>query len=182
VLTPKNRCLLAADENYFFLKSHYGPEVKYFSGEYIIQIVRHPGAVFTSYQRFLGRIRKRSTTLDQVICGSGPFGSWSQWHQQWDLCAEKLTGQFLRLRYEDVLNDASQACDQIKDLIHLDYNPDNPLPTFEDLHLQNPDYFHMGKSAGWEACYTSEELELLLRHHSTMMEKLGYAVTPRLTH
>lgn len=174
VLTPTNRQKLADDENYFFVKTHGIPYEKYFDNEYVIQIVRHPTLVFDSYLYFINGNGNQAMTLDEVITGKVPYGSWSEWHQKWEQAKSSLNGKFLRLRFEDILSDTHKACDQIKALINLDYNPAKELTSFEELHQRNPNYYRSGKTDGGKKLYSPNQMRLIQELHSVTMEQFGY--------
>lgn len=173
VLTPKNRQKLADDENYFFIKTHSIPHKTYFKNEYVIQIIRHPTLIFDSYLHHLNRNGKQAT-IDDVIIGKVPYGSWSEWHQKWEQVKSSLDGRFLRFRFEDVLSDTYKPCEQIKALIKLDYNSAKELTSFEDLHQQNPNYYRSGKTNALEKLYSPDQMHLIRELHSMTMEQFGY--------
>lgn len=174
VLTPRNRQKLANDQNCFFIKTHALPYEKYFDNEYIIQIVRHPSLVFDSYLSFLNMNDNQATTIDEVIRGKVPYGSWSEWHQKWEQAISSLNNRFLRLRFEDTLLDTLKSCAQIKSLISLDYNPTKELTSFEKLHERNPNYYRSGKSDSQENLYSPNEINLIHELHGVTMKQLGY--------
>jgi hypothetical protein len=73
MLTPQRRKRLAAEEAVFFVKTHERPFEHFFEGEYVIQPVRHPGAVFRSYYN-LRRDKDPNRCLDDYIgCGYFAF-------------------------------------------------------------------------------------------------------------
>ncbi len=174
ILTPKNRQKLAADPNYFFIKTHSLPYSKYFDNEYVIQIVRHPSLVFESYFHFVNRNSNKDTTLNEVIMGKVPYGSWSEWHQQWEQIIPALQNQFLRLRFEDILANPTQACEQIKELIGLNYNSEQKLTSFEELHQRNPNYYRSGKTEKKSTPITPDQKALLQQLHGVTIAQLGY--------
>jgi hypothetical protein len=176
VLTPKNRKLLAADRNsHIFIKTHELPFKNYFEGEYVIQPIRHPGAVLWSYfnlsKDFYG---DNTISLEKVIRGMVGYGSWSNYHQIWSQAIPSLNGRFIRIRFEDMLLDRLKACEQISATIDLEYNPDNQEPSFEQLHKNNPNHIRAGKATGWEEHYTHVQMELLEKLHGSTMQQLGY--------
>ncbi|NEO14139.1 MULTISPECIES: sulfotransferase domain-containing protein [unclassified Moorena] len=174
VLTPKNRQKLAAEESPFFIKTHELPYQEYFEGEYVILAVRHPGSVLWSYFNFIKDFWQDVKTLDEVIRGEVTFGSWSEWYQSWNQAIPSLNDRLLRLRFEDVLADRRRACQQIKALISLDYNPSKQELSFEELHKKDPQHIRSGKANGWEKYYTDNQLSLLWELHSATMQQFGY--------
>ena len=176
VLTPKNRQLLAADRNsHIFLKTHELPFKKYYEGEYVIQPIRHPGAVLWSYFNLMKANYDDTTiSLEKVIRGKVGSGSWSNYHQIWSQAIPLLNGRLIRIRFEDLLLHPLEACDRISATIELGYNPANKMPSFEELNQKEPHHFRAGKATGWEENYTSEQLQLLESIHGSTMQQLGY--------
>ena len=175
ILTLENRQKLAADTNYFFIKTHGLPFQEYFDNEYVVQIVRHPSLVFESFFYYLSKYENFDKTLDEVIIGKVPYGSWSNWHQQWSKSYLLiLQNKFLRLRFEDILSDTLTGCQQIRELIGLDYDSDQKLVSFAELHQRNPDYYRLGKSRQKKLFYTSDQIALLQQLHGDTMAQLGY--------
>lgn len=73
--TEEMRAAFSQDATRFFIKSHHPPWKEYLDGEYVVQIVRHPGPTIWSYYRYLHRhgLRNKLTlgvTLDDVIDGN----------------------------------------------------------------------------------------------------------------
>ncbi|MEQ9236758.1 sulfotransferase domain-containing protein [Coleofasciculus sp. E2-BRE-01] len=175
VLTPKNRQILAAEDTPYFVKTHATPYRQYFEKEYVIQIVRHPGPVCWSYLNLLKDYYNKQKTLDDIISGKTPAGSWSKWHQSWKQAIPSFNGRFMRLKYEDVkLTDRHSICKQIKFMTGIDYNPTREEISFEILQKQAPNYYRAGQNKHWQQHYTSEQINLLYKLHNVTMEELGY--------
>ncbi len=107
-------------------------------------------------------------------------GSWSNYHQMWSQAIPILNGRLIRIRYEDVVANPLKACDQISATIGLGYNPDNKIPSFEELHKKDPHHFRAGKATGWEENYTDNQIQLLEKLHSETMQELGYEISKPL--
>ncbi len=100
ILTPINRKKLAQEETFFLVKTHHFPYKQYFDGEYVIQIIRHPAKVFLSYLSFVKTYNQNSKkTLQEVIKGQVPYGSWSKWHQTWNQALPSIENRFLRIKF-----------------------------------------------------------------------------------
>jgi hypothetical protein len=170
VLTAKNRQQLAGEDCYFFIKTHRLPFKKYFEGEYVIQPIRHPGAVLWSFFN-LKKVNGDATIfLEEEIRVS----SWSTYHQAWNQAIHLLNGRLIRIRFEDVLLHPLQACAQISATIGLEYNPANTMPSFEELNQKDPKHFRAGQANGWEEHYTCKQIQLLKNLHGSTMQQLGY--------
>ncbi|NJK55330.1 MAG: hypothetical protein HC939_04750 [Pleurocapsa sp. SU_5_0] len=170
VLTPKNRQQLAGEDCYFFIKTHRLPFKKYFEGEYVLQPIRHPGAVMWSFFNLKKANGDATISLAEEIRGS----SWSTYHQAWNQAIHLLNGRLIRIRFEDVLLHPLQACAQISATIGLEYNPVNTMPSFEELNQKDPKHFRVGQANGWEEHYTCKQIQLLKNIHGSTMQQLGY--------
>ncbi|MGF1588766.1 MAG: sulfotransferase domain-containing protein [Pleurocapsa sp.] len=170
VLTPRNRQQLAGEDCHFFIKTHRLPFNKYFEGEYVIQPIRHPGAVLWSYFNLKKANGNTAISLSEEIKGS----SWSNYHQLWQQAIPLLNGRLIRIRFEDVLLDPLQACAQISATIGLEYNPANKMTSFEELNQKDPKHFRAGQAKGWEEYYTDQQRQLLQNIHGSTMQQLGY--------
>ena len=101
LLTEELREALAGEKNVFFLKTHNLPFDRYFEGEFVVQLVRHPGAALWSYFRHQhdSAVPKRKgrlfasppPTLENLIEGKVRFGSWSKYQ---DVVAGGLPGNW----------------------------------------------------------------------------------------
>ncbi|MGB3191799.1 MAG: sulfotransferase domain-containing protein [Limnoraphis sp.] len=111
ILTPKNRQKLAQEPTYFFVKTHHHPYPEYFEGEYVLQIVRHPAQVFTSYHNFIKKYYQSPKSLHDIIHGNIPYGSWSEWHLAWEEISPQLKDRFLQLKFKDVVSNQLKACE-----------------------------------------------------------------------
>lgn len=177
VLTPKNRQQLAGEDDCFFIKTHRLPFKEYFAGEYVIQPIRHPGAVLWSYFNLMKANDDDSTiSLEKVIRGSLGYGSWSNYHQIWSKAIPLLNGRVIRTRFEDVVAHPLKACEQISATIGLEYNSANKMLSFAELNQQDPNHFRAGQVKAWEDHYTDNQIQLLQNVHRSTMEQLGYQI------
>jgi hypothetical protein len=172
VLTPQNRQKLANEDTIFFVKTHDLPFQQYFDNEYVVQIVRHPGPVLWSYQNLLNDFYNQKRSLEEVISGMVPYGSWSHWHQEWQDKSQGLGDRFLQLKYENILAVKRQdTCEQISQMIGISYNAEQESLSLEELQKRNPKYYHPGNNEKWKQRYTPDQMDLLCSlHHNTMME------------
>jgi hypothetical protein len=170
VLTPKNRQKLAVDNSQFFIKTHQPPYQEYFQGEYVIQPIRHPGAVLWSYFNLQKVYGNTTISLEKVIRNK----SWSNYHRTWSQVIPSLKGRFIRLHFEDTLSNSLEVCNQISTMTNLEYNPDNTMPSFEKLNKKEPNHFRAGKVNDWEKNYTHDQMQLLDEFHGFTMQQLDY--------
>ena len=176
VLTAKNRQQLAGEDSHFFIKTHRLPFKEYFAGEYVIQPIRHPGAVLWSWFNLRKANGDTTISLEKVISES----SWSNYHQAWSKAIPLLNDRLIRTRYEEVVTQPLKACDQISATIGLGYNPDNKMPSFEELHKKDPRHFRAGKATGWKENFTLGQIQLLEKLHGKTMQELGYEISKPL--
>ena len=176
VLTPKNRQQLATEDGYFVIKTHRLPFKQYFSGEYVIQPIRHPGAVLWSFLN-LKKANGDRTSLEQVISES----SWSDYHQIWNQAIALLNGKLIRIRFENALLEPLDVCDKISATIGLGYNPENQMPSFKELNQKNSKHFRAGKVQDWSEHYTYDQIQLLQNLHGETMKQLDYQIPKTLT-
>lgn len=179
ILSPEVRQQLGQSEERFFLKTHELPFDHYFEGEYVLHLMREPGAVCWSYYNFLRKTEPASfvnLTLDRVIRGRVPFGSWSDHAQAWLDAAKKLGDHFLMHRYEDLSTQPeTEFCDLLASFTGLTYQaPKTSLPSLEHWHKQAPSLYCKQKVSDWRSHFSAAQLHRILKHHGAMMEQLGY--------
>ncbi|OQW93422.1 MAG: hypothetical protein BWK79_11200, partial [Beggiatoa sp. IS2] len=165
---------LAEMDEVFFIKTHEKPYPSYFPGEYVIQIIRHPGACLWSYYHFLRDINNvYHNTLTDLIMGKAGFGCWSAYHQAWNEMIPHLDNKFLRVKYEQLTGHELAFCQRLADFTQLPILSKEIKP-FEHYQQGNPKFFRHGKVSGWEDHYSPEQLELLWQQHGQMMSLLDY--------
>jgi hypothetical protein len=176
LLTPENRERLASEDTPFILKTHEYPFQDYFNGEFVIQPIRYPGAVFRSYYHFLQKRQQKNDAvqLEQVIRGEVNYGSWSAYHRAWNEAAAKLNSRYARLRYEEVVANKRIACERISNMTGLSYDIEAELLDFEEYREINPSLFVFGSNDGWESSFSREQMHQLWTIHGEMMQQLGY--------
>jgi len=181
--SPDIRRALAAEDEFFFVKTHGLPFDDYFPGEYVLQHVRHPGAALWSFFRFLvdftfskgpsGKLLKGpAPTLENVITGA--FTDWSDYHARWRATGTRLGKQYLCMRFEATQENPRASIEAIGDFLSLPIRS-GELPNFEKYRTRFEANDLRGTSAGYEAFFSRRQLELLWDSHSAMAEQLGYA-------
>lgn len=174
-LTPTARQRLASERDIFFVKTHEHPYAHYFPGEYVIQPVRHPGAVFRSYYNLLNKGSEERISLDELIQGRKPFGSYSDYHLVWSKALEALGERGLRIQFEEMASQPRRVADCLHTLTGLNYDESAQPRTFESRQSHNPHMFGFGSNAGWESFFTVEQLRTLSALHRDVMTLFGYA-------
>ncbi|MEB3274450.1 MAG: hypothetical protein VKJ85_11750, partial [Prochlorothrix sp.] len=75
---------------------------------------------------------------------------------------------------EETLKNRLQVCENIKQIIGLDYCKDKKIPDFEQL--QDGKHIREGKPDSWKKHYNNKELSMLSEFHGSMMKVLNYSV------
>ena len=114
------RNILSEDQDYYFLKTHLYPHSNYFEGEYVIQIVRNPGACLWSYYHFKrDKMKKNEEDLSSLIRSDSDYGSWSEYHREWEKAADILKSRYLLVRYEDLFGKELDFCKVLQSFLNL---------------------------------------------------------------
>jgi Sulfotransferase domain len=168
------RNILAKDNQYYFLKTHFAPYSGYFEGEYILQIIRNPGAVLWSYYNFKRDVMNQNdVNLADLIRNDSDYGDWSQYHIEWMKVSQQLGSRYLLVRYEDIFGKELEFCESLKSFLNLPIKSQE-LRSFEFYHKLRPALTRQGKAGGWEENYSKDQLRLLWGIHSTVMTQFGY--------
>jgi hypothetical protein len=174
-LTSLNRLRLATEKTVYVLKTHYRPYKRYFPGEAVLQIVRHPGPVIKSYYNLHKKDGIERHTLDDFIAGKVEFGSWNDYHTEWMTAAQRLGQRYARIRFEQVRDDPMQVCQPVKAFTGWDFDPAAQTRDFEQRQAANPVMFSTGSNADWEAFFTPEQRQQIAAVNQPMMQYLEYA-------
>ena len=184
LLTEDVRRTLAESAEPFFLKLHDRPFRKYLPGEYVIQLVRHPGAVLWSYFRYANDVdlglsgdaiyEQFAPTVENVIRGHVGYGHWSSYHADWDAVRKAIGSRFLFLRYEEVAADPATAATRVAQLASLPLRAGG-VTDFARYRERHPGWDLRGTSEGYESYFSAPQLALLWQQHGAWAERFGYA-------
>jgi hypothetical protein len=169
----KTREILSMEQETYFLKTHLFPYSAYLPGEYIIQIVRNPGACLWSYYNFRRDVKNTRDDLTALIQGNPGFGNWSQYHIEWIQAARNLGAHYLQVRYEDLFGSELEFCKKLQKFFNLPIVSE-ALQSFDFYHDLHPTLAREGKADGWEKYFSKDQLELLWGIHNQMMTHFGY--------
>ena len=189
---------LAADEEVYFLKTHLLPYEKYFPGEKVVQIVRHPGASIWSYYLFLNRnFQPRYSlkdvltgsvpfrlflntnfqprySLEDVLTGRVPFGAWSDYHQKWLNAVSSLGNQYFRLSYEGLFGHEEDYGRKIGEWLGLPVLGKS-VPSFSYFQSLSSHLVRKGDPDDWKLHFSDEQMTMLFETHGNTMKLLGYS-------
>lgn len=176
VFTDEVRQFLAADQEYYFIKTHFPPPSEIFTGEYFIHIIRHPGASLWSYYQFLHNHRgKNEVSLESIVRGEHGFGDWSDYHKKFNEFAPQANGRFFQIKFEDLARSESAICERSADFLDLPIL-DTEYRPFEHYQKHLPGIARSGTVTEWEKKFSSADFELLETRHGEMSRQLGYAL------
>lgn len=168
------RSHLANDKDHYILKTHLPPYSSYLKGEYVLQIVRNPGACLWSYYNFKrDNLNRMDDNLTKIIKGDRDYGSWSAYHSNWMVTAEKIKSNYMLVRYEDIFNRELEFCKRLEAFLGLSIESD-ALRSFDYYHEIRPSLTREGKADGWEINYSRKQLEILWKTHNKAMGLYGY--------
>ncbi len=171
---------LSREPGHFFIKSHHPPYARYFSGEHVVQVVRHPGPAIWSYYRYLHQIslqKKRKAlgvVLDDVIDGNVLFGGWGAYHARFVNVEKQLGSRFLRFDYEDLLRDEAAAGRKLADFCGLQYYASKKTD-FAAYDRKMAGFGSRGTNEGYEQYFSARQLSLLWERHGEQASTFGYA-------
>lgn len=134
-----------------------------------IYIVRDGRASVVSYYHFCRRF-EFERSMESIIRGETPFGSWSDHFRGWDPANRSNT---LLLRFEDAVERPDDTLEQLASFLGT-----SPVGRFEGdfatLHATSPEFFRSGSNARNLAELTSEQQQLFDALHGDLMCKLNY--------
>ncbi|MDH5505839.1 MAG: sulfotransferase domain-containing protein [Anaerolineae bacterium] len=164
---------LCTSQEKLFFKTHSRPFPHYFPGEFVIQVVRHPGASLWSYYNFMCDIRGSDLTLDDIILGKVNFGRWDDYHLAWTKSSKILGSRYLQVKYEDLFGQELAFCQRLSEFLGLPIIND-VFKSFEESKKMRPLLAREGKPTGWHSHYSPVQLDALFQEHGNLMKILGY--------
>jgi hypothetical protein len=182
-LAPELREALAAESDLFIFKTHGGPFERYFEGERVVQIVRHPGPTLWSEFRYLNDgvpitpdqlFVRPPPTLETVIEGDPESGSWATYMQRWLAAADELGERYLQLKYHEVAPDPSIGVNAISRFLGIQ-DETGGVVSFENYRRRWPGWDLRGVNDGYERFFSARQLDLLWERHGAVAESLGFA-------
>lgn len=175
-LTEEKRAYLAANTNIFFIKTHEKPFERYFPGERVLQVVRHPIATIWSHFVFHQNFNDPNdppVSLEDAIVGTVKFGSWSDYYSAWSREGLNLTTDYLCVCYED-LHERELA---VASLIGhgLGLGDAHAHDFFDSSQRRNPTRYPSGRPDTWKEKISPDNAYMAWILHSDVAESYGYS-------
>jgi hypothetical protein len=176
-LDERVRVRLACDRERFFLKTHELPFREYFAGEFVVHIVRHPGAALWSHWNFIRQIAGVDTVrLEDVIEGEWP-ADWSEHVASWLATGVSLRDCYRQVHFEHLVADPEPFLQHVHAVTSLPrIDGGEAFPSFEDWHGRDPTFYRAGRVDEWEEQLSSTQRALLRMLHGRVMAQLGYTM------
>lgn len=149
------------------VKTHHPPQ----DDAPAIYVVRDGRAAVVSFYHLLHDLRRREdVTIERVIDGATPFGSWSGHLDAWRPLDRPRT---LLVRFEDLLAKPAEAVAAIAGVLGV--APQGPWRNEADrLHGLFPEFFRGGDDARNIGELSASQEAAFWERHGGWMERLGY--------
>ncbi|MEZ5558732.1 MAG: sulfotransferase domain-containing protein [Pseudomonadales bacterium] len=156
------------------VKTHDHPPDNDDPAIYVIRDGRECAVSYAHYRQDYNDLADLQNTLEDVVLGRVPFGSWGQHVTAWSPGSRANT---LLLRFEALIADPQSHVEQIADFLGRTPNTET-LPTFTDLQGVNRRFFRKGNVDSWRS-ELSDELQILfwLKNGDQLLE-FEYAAAP----
>lgn len=169
-LKPEARERLAADPCLYFVKTHEPPFARWFEGEKVIRMVRHPAAAIASHFELEKRFASdNARELERLIRGDCIGGDWSKYQRAWrdaDLPA-------LSFSYEAAFADQARVVREIAGFLSLPLGP-VIVETLDQAHARNPARNPGRGLNGWRSVLSPDDVGLIRNLHGETAFELGY--------
>ena len=120
ILTPEFRKKIANDKTIYLIKTHELPYEEYFENEFVIYIIRHPGAVLWSYLNFKKDFGSDSQlSLEELILGDSFVSTWDSHVNHWTTFGETNPSKYLLIKYEDIGENISDLVSTLERICQL---------------------------------------------------------------
>jgi hypothetical protein len=167
---PGDRAALAASEIALCAKTHAPPLAQYLSGEFAIQLVRHPGRTLASHYRLHHLDPTKARPMKRFIAGQRQTGDWTNYHRAW----ANAPLPFLRLRYEDVTTDPRPGVQKIADLLGLPMPDQVAGDPPEAAQARNPTRNPIAAPDSWRDLFSVKDMMRLKEAHGELAARFGY--------
>jgi hypothetical protein len=169
-MQPGGRRSLADADAIFAAKTHAPPVADPQPGERAIQLIRHPGPALASHFRLHLDTRGKERPLKRFIAGQRLTGDWTSYHRAWSETSMPL----LRMRYEDVTPDPTDAILRIAEFLGLPAPARVDFETLEEAHRRAPMRNPAAPPDAWRALFQGKDLERLREAHGALASEWGY--------
>ncbi|MGV6803644.1 MAG: sulfotransferase domain-containing protein [Ruegeria sp.] len=155
------------DEDPIFVKTHDDP----IDSNKAIYLIRDPRAVAVSYATYLSEYGAIKYSLEDVILGAVPFGSWARHVRHWAPRDRKDT---LLLKYEDLCADPISSVKAIGTFLDIQPNAGEVM-SFDSLKAANPRFFRTGSNEKNVEALSQAQIELVNAVCAREIEAFGYS-------
>lgn len=168
-LTEERRRALAEDDLIYYLKTHELPFDRYFAGERVVQMVRHPLPACWSWHCLTKEQKAHRPAPPELLATQGRAGlaGYVEFHERW-LAADVPV---IRLAYERHFDHPEATVRTIGAYHGLPFD-DPRVTSFKTMKSVNPMRYRAGRIAGWQG--TDEEGEAVWDACKDVASQLGY--------
>ncbi|MFV0443843.1 MAG: sulfotransferase domain-containing protein [Planctomycetaceae bacterium] len=175
--TKRNVTELMADPRPYMLKTHC---LSAESNVPAVYIVRDGRDVLVSYAKYTPRSEPgyqlpkevfRDNLMQRMVQGCPRYGTWSTNVESWIDRPNTIV-----VRFSDLIRDPMAVVERLRTELSVPLVvKGDELPTFEQLHTQNPQLYRRGKVGSWRDEFPADLLPTFWEHHGSMMERLGFS-------
>lgn len=172
-LTEERRRQLAADSVTYYLKTHEPPYERYFPGETVVQMVRHPLPACWSWH-CLSRDQKKALAPEFLASqGNGTtLPGYVEFHERWLAAQVPL----IRIAYEHHFQKPEATVRTIAAYLGLDLE-EPKVTSFTTMKTMNPMRYRAGRIKGWQG--TDEQAQAVWEACAPVAGRMGYdSMTP----
>jgi hypothetical protein len=154
----------------FPVKTHEYPPNAEDPAIYVIRDGRESSLSYANYRVTYRGDESIVESLEEVVLGVDPFGSWGRHVTQW---APDQRPNTLLLRFEDLVQAPRTHIERMSDFLDLKAT-ESQLPTFQDLQKVNSKFFRKGSTRSWHTAFSDDLHTLFWLINYSPMSRYGY--------
>ena len=163
---------MAAEDEYYFVKTHHLPE-DLLANSKIIYLVRDGREASLSLSRFSSKFENDPLSFSDVVAGKHEFGAWHEHIDRWASVGSERPENFFTVKFEDLIGSPVEHVNKVFSFLGLEAK-EGVIPNFKQLTSVSSKFFASGKTDSWRSSITrSEHCFFWSRSHKQMI-KLGY--------